>query len=190
MVKEVKNNKTSKTGAKFNSVQLNLVTFVDVAKADQNNSLEGAVHMMDNNINSTGQGTEKLQTVCKQGQVLNWIIYAMDSTKRADGTWPPSVRINNIVFKNEKGNDVATFKVCENLEIVGGPDKARFIDTPNGEKSYTPVYYYWAGVVVDDLPEGVYNYRFVLELDTKDPSYPSGKKYLNLETPSLKVLAI
>ncbi len=175
------NNKKAES-SKFNSVQLNLVTFVDVEKADYTNSLDNCVYMMDNNTNSSNQGTNDLQTVCKQGQVLNWIIYAMDSAKRPDGTWPLSVKINNIVFTNEDGTDVANFKVCDDLKIIGGPDKIR--------SEYTPVYYYWAGVVIDDLPEGVYNYRFVLELDTADTSISNGKKYLNLNTPSLKVLSV
>jgi hypothetical protein len=176
----IKNKKTK--SSKFNSVQLNLVTFVDVEKADYTNTLDNCVYMIDNNPNSSNQGTNALQSTCKQGQVLNWIIYAMNSTKRPDGTWPPSVRINNIVFTNQDGTDVADFKVCDDLKLIGGPDQIR--------SKYTPVYFYWAGVVIDNLPEGVYNYRFVLELDTKDPSFPTGKKYLNLNTPSLKVLSV
>jgi hypothetical protein len=163
----------------FNSVQLNIVTFVDVFNANATGSVHGHVHMMDNSIGKNGQGTDSLQTYCKQGQTLNWIIYAIDAEKRADGTWPPSVRINNIVFLDGNGSNVSGTKICSEMKILGGPDKMR--------SPLTPVYYYWAGTVVDDLPPGVYRYRFVLELETETPDK---KRYLNLETPSLRVVPV
>lgn len=161
----------------FNSVQLNLVTFVDVYNTNANQTTEGNVYMMDNCIQSTGQGTDHLQTVCKQGQILNWIIYAMDCSKRPSGVYPPTVKINNIVFLNESGNDVASIQLFRELEIIGGPDKIR--------SKYTSVFYYWAGALLSDIPPGVYNYRFVLELATEDPTK---KNYFNVNTPSLKII--
>ena len=169
----------SKSKLNFNSVQLNIVTFVDVHKAVSRQCLDNCVHMIDNSPQSSYQGTAELQTTCKQGQVLNWIIYAMDADRRPDGTWPPSVKINNIVFLNKDGQDVAIYKICEDLKVYGGPDKVR--------SSATPVYYYWAGTIPNDLPVGVYKYRFVLELE-KEAS--QGSVYLNLETPSLNVIAM
>lgn len=163
---------------RFNSVQLNLVTFVDVDKATRTKSLDGAVFMVDNSPSSNGQGTSRLQTVCKQGQVINWIIYSMDADKRPDGTWPPSVRINNIVFLDDAGNDVATTPVCPDLKVFGGPDKIR--------SAYTPVYYYWAGTIPVDLANGIYRYRFILDLET---GIDNKSIYLNLDTPSLQVIA-
>jgi len=164
---------------RFNSVQLNLVTFVDVDKATITQSLDGAVFMIDNSPSSTAQGTPCLQTICKQGQVLNWIIYAMDADKRPDGTWPPSVRINNIVFLDETGKDVATTPVCPDIKVFGGPDKIR--------STCTPVYYYWAGTIPADLLPGIYKYRFVLDLETETANK---SMYLNLDTPSLKVIKL
>lgn len=163
----------------FNSVQLNIVTFVDVQKANMTDTLDGCVYMTDNNPNSLNQGTPRLKTICKQGQVLNWIIYAMDMDRRLDGNWPPMVRINNIVFLSQDGKDVFGSKVCSDFKIYGPPDKIR--------SDKTPVYYYWAGTVLDDLPPGIYKYRFIIELETEDPTK---KRYMNLDTPSLEVIEI
>lgn len=161
----------------INSVQLNIVIFVDVWKAINQNSLEGAVYMMDNSIGSEGQGTTNLQTVCKQAQVLNWIIYPMDVDRRPDGSWPPFVRISNIVFLDDKGDDVSSYRICDDMRIYGGVDKVR--------TAYTPVYYYWAGVLPAKLETGIYRYRLILELEgTNRPLY------LNLDGPSLQVMPI
>lgn len=165
----------------FNSVQLNIVTFIDLEKAVTGGKLEGAYWMMDNSIGSTGQGTEHLQTVCKQGQILNWIIYAMDSDKRAEGTWPPMPRINNIVFLDTQLGDeetVAEAKVCTEFKVYGMPDQIH--------SELTPVYHYWAGMVLCHLKPGVYSYRFVIEL-----GQDGMKERIFLQStrkPSLKVL--
>lgn len=164
---------------KFNSVQLNIVTFVDVQKALTLKTLDGCVYMMDNSPMSTEQGTPGLQTTCKQGQVLNWIIYAMDSDKKPDGTWPPSVKINNIVFVDDDSQDVSMTRICEDLKIYGGPDKIR--------SHYTPVYYYWAGTIPLDLPPGTYKYRLILELENEKTGR---SEYLNLGSPLLNVISI
>jgi hypothetical protein len=58
---------------------------------------------MDNSVGGTGQGTGQLETVGKQGQVLNWIIRPIEMDKRPDGTWPPMPKINNIVFLDTEG---------------------------------------------------------------------------------------
>ncbi|WP_328916317.1 MULTISPECIES: hypothetical protein [unclassified Streptomyces] len=167
----------------LNSVQLNIVTFVDMEKAAANGSLKDAVYMMDNSVGGQGQGTPHLETYCKQGQVLNWIIRPIDMEKRPDGTWPPMPKINNIVFlDSEEGDeeDVAEIKVCTELKIYGMPDRIR--------DKYTPVYYYWAGTVLSTLRPGLYKYRLVLELEQ------DGKKerlYLNsVDHPSIRVLAV
>ena len=51
---------------------------------------------------------------------------------------------------------------------------------------YDPVYYYWAGTVLPDLPPGVYKYRLVIELQAAKDGEPP--VYLNLDTPSLQVV--
>ncbi|NEQ79030.1 MAG: hypothetical protein F6K26_01820, partial [Moorea sp. SIO2I5] len=78
----------------LNSVQLNIVTVIDLHKAVRTGTLTDTLYMMDNSAGGKGQGTDHLQTVCKQGQVINWIIYSMDKEKRPDGTWPPMPKIN------------------------------------------------------------------------------------------------
>ncbi|WP_338779917.1 hypothetical protein [Streptomyces sp. DG1A-41] len=167
----------------LNSVQLNIVTLVDMEKAVATGALRDAMYMMDNSIGGEGQGTHKLETVCKQGQVLNWIIRPVDMEKRLDGTWPPMPKINNIVvLDTEKGDeeDVAENKLLTELKIYGGPDRMR--------SPMTPVYYYWAGTVLSTAKPGLYRYRLVVELEQE------GKKervYLNTEEhPALRVVAV
>lgn len=167
----------------LNSVQLNIVTVIDLQKAVKTETLKNTMYMVDNSMGGKGQGTPRLQTVCKQGQIINWIIYPMDKEKRPDGTWPPMPKINNIVFLDNKEDDPKSFaekKVCTELKIYGGPDKMR--------NPLCPVYYYWAGAVLSDLKPGVYPYRFVLELEQEGTNK---KLYLNTEdNPSLKVVRI
>ncbi|WP_329364406.1 hypothetical protein OG896_10480 [Streptomyces sp. NBC_00669] len=144
----------------LNSVQLNVVTFVDVAKATAARSLDGAVFMMDNSVGGAGQGTADLRTVCKQGQVLNWIVRPIAMSPRPDGSWPPLPRIGGVVFLDgEEGDEdvVAEVKVCTDLKRYGVPDRMR--------DPYTPVYCYWAGAVVATLAPGRYPYRLTVELE-------------------------
>jgi hypothetical protein len=160
----------------FNSTQLNIVTSIDVTNTLMTHSIEGRAFLMDNSPDSLNKGTPNLCTVCKQGQVLNWLVYAVDGEKRIDGTWPPSVRIVNITFLNDD-DTLARFKVCD-LKIFGGPDAAR---------GNAPSYYYWAGIIPPDVPTGTHRYRLVLELDTEQKDV---KLYFNVSTPSLYVLPI
>lgn len=167
----------------LNSVQLNIVTFVDLPKAVAAGTLDGALYMIDNSVGGLGEGTAHLQTICKQGQALNWIIYPMDMDRRPDGTWPPMPKINHIVFlDSELGDeeDVAEAKICTEFKIYGMADLIR--------STYTPVYYYWAGTVLSTLAPGVYSYRLILELEQE------GKKeklYLTtVDKPSLQVLEV
>jgi len=167
----------------LNSVQLNIVTFVNVARALAMKSLDGSVFMRDNSVASENQGTNCLQTTCKQGQALNWLILALASAQRANKTWPPMPRISNIVFLNRDRTNVAELLVCTQFGVYGGPDKQR--------SPWTPVYYYWAGTVIPTLPPGVYPYRFVVELP-KESSYQAPGEaasiHLNLDGPSLNVI--
>jgi hypothetical protein len=167
----------------LNSVQLNIVTLVNMERAVESGSLADSIYMMDNSLGGSGQGTSHLETVCKQGQVLNWIIRPIDMEKRIDGTWPPMPKINNIVFLDtELGDeeDVIERKIFTELKIYGMPDRIR--------DPFTPVYYYWAGTVLSTTKPGVYRYRLVVELEQQ------GKKerlYLNTgHHPSIRVLPV
>lgn len=168
---------TPRQPGQLNSVQLNIVTFVNVAGARAANSLYGNVFMRDNSLVSTYQGTSYLQTTCKQGQALNWIILALNSQQRPDKTFPPLPKIDTIVFLDPNGSNVARELVCTQFGIYGGPDKTR--------SPLTPVYYYWAGAVIPTLDPGVYPYRFVIELPNETST---SSIHLNLDGPSLNVI--
>lgn len=167
----------------LNSVQLNVVTLVNMERAAATGSLTDAMFMVDNSVGGAGQGTGRLQTVCKQGQVLNWIIRPIEMEKRPDGTWPPMPKITNLVFLDtERGDEEETAerRIFTELKIYGMPDRMR--------SPLTPVYYYWAGAIQSTAPPGVYRYRMVLELEqdgTKD------RLYLNTtDHPSIRVLEV
>jgi hypothetical protein len=167
----------------LNSVQLNVVTLIDMEKATEQNSLDDALYMMDNSVGGTGQGTQHLETVCRQGQVINWIIRPLDMEKRLDGTWPPMPKINNIVFLDTEAGDeedVAERKIFTELKIYGMPDMMR--------SPLTPVYYYWAGTVLSTAKPGVHRYRLIMELEKENSRE---KLYLHTgEDPSIRILAV
>ena len=172
-----------KARGQMNSVQLNVVTLVNMERASANQSLAGNMFMVDNSVGGTGQGTGQLETVCKQGQVINWIIRPIEMEKRPDGTWPPMPKINNLVFLDtERGDEeeVAERRIFTELKIYGMPDRMR--------SPYTPVYYYWAGAVLSSAPPGVYRYRLVLELEQENGK---DKLYLNTERhPAIRVVEV
>ncbi|MFD0415042.1 hypothetical protein [Streptomyces sp. NPDC127108] len=167
----------------LNSVQLNIVTLINMERATETQSLNDAMYMMDNSIGGPGQGTNRLETVCKQGQVLNWIVRPIDMDKRIDGTWPPMPKINSIVFLDtETGDeeDVAERKIFTELKIYGAPDRMR--------DKFTPVYYYWAGTVLSTAKPGLYRYRLILELEQERSKE---KLYLNtVQHPAIRVLGV
>jgi hypothetical protein len=167
----------------LNSVQLNIVTLVNMERAAATGSLTNAMYMVDNSVGGTGQGTGQLETVCKQGQVLNWITRPIEMDKRPDGTWPPMPKISNIVFLDtERGDEEepAERRIFTELKIYGMPDRMR--------SQYTPVYYYWAGAIQSSAPPGVYRYRLVLELEQ---DHKKDKLYLNtVNHPSVRVLEV
>jgi len=167
----------------LNSVQLNIVTLMNMERATATESLRDAMFMMDNSVGGSGQGTRQLETVCKQGQVINWIIRPIDMEKRLDGTWPPMPKINNIVvLDTEAGDeqDVAERKLFTELKIYGMPDRMR--------DPLTPVYYYWAGTVLSTAKPGVYQYRLVIELEQEGTKE---RLYLNtVDHPSLRVIEV
>ena len=159
------------------STQLNIVTLVDVAGTLAAGALDGHAWMMDNSPDSRGKASAGLETVCRAGQVLNWLIYCADTTRRPDGRWPLFARIVNIVFLSEDRSSVFGVKICADLKIYGGPDAIRH--------PYTPSYQYWAGAVMPNLAPGLYPYRLVLELET---GIPGETRHHALDGPALRVL--
>jgi hypothetical protein len=177
------NDQLSEHQYRLNSVQLNIVTVVDVARAAATGSLDGAMYMTDNSVGGRGRGTARLETVCKQGQVLNWIIRGIDMDRRPDGSWPVIPRICNIVFLDEEAGEdenVTDSKICTELKIYGMPDGVR--------SPVTPVYRYWAGTVAPTLGPGTYRYRLIIEFEQAGRT---GTRYLTtLSHPSIVVRAI
>lgn len=162
----------------LNSTQLNIVTTVDVAAVIRNRSIDEAVWMMDNSPDSRGKGTTALETVCRQGQVLNWLVYAVDMARRPDGTWPPFAKIVSIVFLEADHKTVHGLKVFGDLKIFGGPDAIRH--------PLTPSYAYWAGMLLPDLVPGRYAYRLIFEIDAGGGDF----RRVQISTPALRVIPL
>ncbi len=174
------NNKEITAGV-VNGIQLNIVSVIDFKRANLTQSLEGSIYMSDNSFHSINKGTDSLETVCTQGQVLNWLVYPTNIDQLTNPfIYNPTVRISNIVFINENG-EVYQQKICENLKVYGSLEKGRPYLQP-------PVFYYWAGSVQPNLPIGKYRYRLIFELDNFYS--PAIKSYLNLDTASLNVVPL
>jgi hypothetical protein len=151
----------------LNSVQLNIVSVLDVGGALIKQTLEDGLFMMDNSVDtggnrSAGQGTAQLSTTCTQGQVINWIIYPIEG-----GT---AARISNIQFIDRD--------VCAELKIYGAPAVAV---SPAYLPGLTPVYDYWAGIVLPDVPPGRYHYRMEVQM---------GDTVLKVDSPSLNITSL
>jgi hypothetical protein len=152
---------------RLNTVQLNIVSVLDVGGALIKQTLEGDLFMMDNSVDSdgnhsAGQGTAQLSTNCNQGQVINWIIYPIVGATAA--------RISNIRFVDRE--------VCGNLKIYGAPAVAV---SPAYLPGLTPVYDYWAGIVMPDVPPGRYRYRMQVQM---------GDTFLSVDSPSLNITSL
>ena len=118
--------------------QVNIVGVVDVigALSDQT-LLKGNLCMMDDGAwESTGRGTSALSTVCRRGQIVQWVVHAVDVQT--------PVEIRNITFL---GSDRST--------IVPGHDDARAA----GGGGLTV----WSGVFPSYAVPGM-EYRYRLEL--------------------------
>jgi hypothetical protein len=149
-----------------NSIQLNVIVVVDVARALANGNLDGALMLVDNSVDqagrpSAGRGTPALVTQCNAGMVINWIVYPVGPF----GV-PAPVAIESICFDEE---------VCFKLASYGAVDIAR---SPDYVPGVTPGYDYWAGLVLPGLAPKRYRYRIELTL---------GDARMGASTPSLNV---
>lgn len=163
----------------FNSVQLNIVLAFDIEHLLETGDVQASVSLMDNSPDSRHQGTPFLETHCKQGQVINWLTFPLNSRASRDGTYPPSGRINHISFVDGENNVTDPYKICSDFCAYGGPDGIR--------SPYTSVYNYWAGAILSSLRPGQYRYRVVLETFTVGSLIP---QYWNLEYPALRVFTM
>jgi len=151
----------------MNAVQINIALLIDTEKALRSGKLENGLYMVDNSVDAAGQpsgsrGTAKLCTSCTQGMVLNWFAFAIA------GTITPM--ITNIEFLERP--------VCEKLMVYGAPAIDR---SPSYVPCITPVYNYWAGIVLPEVPRGRYYYRLDVRL---------GAITMSVSTPSLDVAEI
>lgn len=149
-----------------NSIQVNVISVIDVARAAATGSLHGALMFVDNSVDQAGQpspgrGTLSLATQCNQGMVINWIL----ETVGPYGT-PVPVSIRNIQFDEP---------VCFKLQTYGAVDVAH---SPDYLPGVTPSYSYWAGLLRPDLKPKRYRYRI---------EYQIGTMVLGVSTPSLDV---
>lgn len=152
-----------------NTVQVNVVVVVDVAQVLATGSLGGALMMVDNSVTiagdpSPGRGTAKLETQCTYGTVVNWIL----QTVAPYGT-PLPIEFVDIRFEEQ---------VCLKLERYGD---IAWDKSPDAIPGVTPVYNYWAGLVIPDLPPKLYPYTIELKI---------GDLYVAVSTPSLEVWTI
>lgn len=158
--------------------QINIMASMDVVGALRTGSIAGRIGVADNSARSNFMGQPNLQTVCYQGQVLNWWLYPIESRQRPDGTLPPRARIFDLIFVDAAGVVISQVP-CEPLRCYGAPDKLYRQDNA--------IYDYWAGMVLSNLPLGVYRYRWIIECDNEDRS---GRQFFQFDGPSLKVIAM
>lgn len=163
-------------GAGAASTQLNIVISIDVAGIVAGRAAAECAWIFDNDPRSAGDGTAALRTYCTPGQVLNFIIYPVDGSRRPDGTFPDFPQIEAIVFY-QADRDTQVYKTMGDLKIYGAPDRMR--------SPYTPVYRYWAGTVETDVEPGIYPYRLLLSLPG---GAGGGRRYFELDTASLEVV--
>jgi hypothetical protein len=149
-----------------NSIQVNILVVVDVARAIAGGGLEDAVMLVDNSVDrggrpSRGRGTSGLATQAQTGMVLNWIVYPVGPFGD-----PVPATIDAITFAQP---------VCFQLQSYGAIDIAR---SPNYIAGLTPAYDYWAGLVLPGLAERSYPYDITLRL---------GEQCMTLAGPKLDV---
>jgi len=135
-----------------NTVQVNVCVVVDVAQVLATGSLDGALMMVDNSVTiagdpSPGRGTANLATQCTYGTVVNWILH----TVAPYGT-PLPIEFVDIRFEEQ---------VCLKLERYG---EIAWDKSPDAIPGITPSYNYWAGLVMPDLPPGLYPYTIELKI--------------------------
>jgi|AGTN01.1.fsa_nt_gi hypothetical protein len=149
-----------------NSIQVNVISVIDVARAVTTGTLDGALMFVDNSVDraghpSPGRGTLSLATQCNQGMVINWIV----NTVGPYGV-PAPVSIRNIQFDEP---------VCLKLQAYGAVDVAH---SPDYLPGVTPSYNYWAGLLRPDIEPKRYRYRI---------DYQIGTMVLGVSTPALDV---
>ena len=136
---------------------INIITVVDVIGALSDGTLDDNLWMMDNSPwQSIDQGTANLSTLCHPGQLINWVIYAIDLQT--------PVVIRNITFIGVDGSS----GIQHQVDGTG----------VESDKLHLNV---WSGVVPYYIVPCV-KYRYRLELQM----YEGKNSTLYVDTPSLK----
>lgn len=167
---------TDETRSGALSIQLNIVTTIDVAGILEGRPVDECVWMSDNSTESSGKGTAALETGCHPGQVLNWLMYSLDVEQRPDGSYPPIARILNIVFLDGDTEMPFPSTAAHALKVYGAPDRIR--------SPYTPVYAYWAGMVPLNIAAEVSRYRMIIEIPGEAGGRPT---YIEVSNPALRI---
>jgi hypothetical protein len=140
--------------------RISIVSIVDVVGAlSEKTLLNDNLCMMDNSPwQSTGQGTPRLCTFCQPGQLINWVVYALDLQT--------PVEIRNISFIG-----------------AGTGSGAQHQSDPSAAESGQLHRCVWSGVVPSHLVRGVeYKYRFELQMSEGKNSV------MVVDSPSLKCI--
>jgi hypothetical protein len=170
--------------------QLAIVAMIDVVAALQSGTLEGNIHLIDNNkwLGSSGVGSGNLTTVIDvarvnglaQAQVLNWLVYGLER--------PPPSLPQSFFSKNNGGQhgelmDISG-KILEGNELSQACPRSPDLTKISGEALDKGVIYparyaspnlvnegiYWSAVVNPDKP-GIYSYTLHFTL-----YYPDGDR--------------
>ncbi|MBK5924889.1 hypothetical protein CCR90_14170 [Rhodovulum sulfidophilum] len=152
-----------------NSLQVNVIAIVDVARAVYTETLDDAVIFVDNSVTpegkpSPGRGTTALKTQCLEGMVINWIVYPV-------GPYgvPVPVSIADITFDEP---------ICVKLQSYGSIVTAHSPDVIPG---VTPSYDYWAGMVRPEVEPNTYGYRIEFQI---------GTQRMGISTPAVEISTI
>lgn len=121
--------------------KININIAVDVIAALSEHTLHNHIFMMDNSIfNSSYKGTEYLITKCQPGQMIHWVIYAVDLQT--------PVAIKNISFINTKNYD------CNSEKLDFGHNEWDNLDLKT-----------WTGIVPwYMMPYASYKYRVEIQM--------------------------
>jgi hypothetical protein len=137
--------------------KINIVTVVDVIGALSDTALDGNLYMMDDSSwQSIKQGTANLSTLCHPGQLIHWVVYALDLQT--------PVAIRNITFISPDASGGVQHRVA-------GPGA-------ESDKLHLNV---WSGIVPYHMIPGV-EYRYRLELQM----YEGKNSIMYVDTPSLR----
>ena len=139
--------------------EINIVIAVDVIAALSGRTLLNSnLCMMDDSpLQSTGQGTPNLCTVCYPGQTIKWTVYAIDLQT------PVAIKSISFIKSEETG---------------ASSEQAAPANEDDSDRLDLEV---WSGIVPCTLVPGV-EYRYRLELQM----YEGVNSIMSIDTPSLK----